>query len=137
ALSRSRRCLATPKRDISVLWLTIASSSPSGRPSRSKSASRSRRRVGSASALNTRSSSGTHGQYVTFWSRVNGGLERERVAVGSDRFLPLTRQGEGERVRAAVGSHRLLPLTDVSARRPTPHGSGGRPPAVASSAGSR
>src|SRR5262249_55540320 len=53
ASSRIRRCFITPKRVIS----SCDSSSVSERPSRSKSRSRRSLRVGSARALNTRSSS--------------------------------------------------------------------------------
>src|SRR5262245_18205299 len=65
ASSSTRRCFITPKRVIS----RSDSSSPSERPSRSKSRSRRKRRVGSASALKTRSSS-MRGEYVTKWSHV-------------------------------------------------------------------
>jgi hypothetical protein len=61
ASSRTRRCFITPKRVIS----SSDSSSVSVRPSRAKSRSRRKRRVQSATALNTRSSSVTAGEYVT------------------------------------------------------------------------
>src|SRR5258708_2784614 len=57
ASSRMRRCFMTPKRVIS----SSDSSSVSVRPSRTKSRSRRNRRVGSARALKTRSSSVTGG----------------------------------------------------------------------------
>src|SRR5581483_1729603 len=69
ASSSTRRCFITPKRVIS----RSLSSSESVRPSRSKSRSSRCRRVGSASALKTESSSVTSASYVTIWSHVNDG----------------------------------------------------------------
>src|SRR5918994_3309432 len=79
ASSRTRRCFMTPKRVIS----NPDSSYISVRPSRLKSRSSRKRRVGSASALNTRSSS-VPGAYVTKRSHVNRRRYRVRDRGGDE-----------------------------------------------------
>src|SRR5262249_28599671 len=79
ASSRIRRCFMTPNRDIE----SADSSSVSERPSRSNSRSSRNRLVGSASALNTRSSSFMTGaSYVTKRSHVNLSRVAEGHSVG-------------------------------------------------------
>src|ERR1035441_10521228 len=78
ASSRTLRCFITPNRVIS----SSDSSSVNVRPSRWKSRSSRKRRVGSASALNTRSSSVTPAGYVTFWSHVKGHRPPRSAQIG-------------------------------------------------------
>ena len=84
ASSSTRRCFITPKRVIS----SSDSSSVSVRPSRSKSRSSRKRRVGSASALNTRSSSVTTprigDQMVTCQARPHGPASERQRRLGEE-----------------------------------------------------
>src|SRR4030081_1201450 len=88
----------TPKRVIS----SSDSSSVSVRPSRAKSRSSRKRRVGSASALNTPSSSGTTQGYVTLRSHVNGHGTPDQAARARDVLISAG-QCIGGQVPEAVG----------------------------------